>query len=68
LITADIKNLSIALEALNRFPSDADLKLEIHYELCKFVEELKRRRNLHEEKLRRETTDTQQEIDDEIPF
>jgi hypothetical protein len=49
MITTDIKNLAIALEALSRIPDSMNLSERVRFELNKFVSELVRRRQEIEE-------------------
>ena len=64
-ITADIKNLSIALEALSRFPGAQELSETVMHELECFMHELARRRRISEEDIKNKT---QTNIpDDDIP-
>ena len=62
-ITSDIKNLSIALEALSRFPGTDGLAAKIRIELDKFIQELIRRRHQHERILRQKSNDTDTDSD-----
>jgi hypothetical protein len=48
MITTDIKNLAIALEALSRIPDSMNLSERVRFELNKFVSELVQRRQEHE--------------------
>ena len=61
-ITADIKNLSIALEALSRFPGTESLSSRLRQELDKFIIELTRRRHEHERRLRAKSNTDDEDI------
>jgi hypothetical protein len=63
-ITADIKNLSIALEALSRFPGTESLSSRLRQELDKFIQELIRRRHQHERILRQKSNSTDDDYND----
>lgn len=64
MITADIKNMSIALEALSRIPDSRELSDKIRDELSEFLYELTRRRRKAQNK--EASPDTTP--DDDIPF
>ena len=68
VISADIKNLSIALEALSRIPDSGTLADSIRFELRELVTELTRKRCIVQT-ARAKAESTQDDVlDDEVPF
>jgi len=67
-VTADVKNLSIALEALSRIPDSGSLAHAIQFELTELVTELARKRRIVQD-ARKQNRSTQDDVpDDEVPF
>ena len=69
VISADIKNLSIALEALSRIPDSGTLADGIRFELSELVKELARKRCIVQTARAKAAESTQDDVlDDEVPF